>query len=110
MVLWGLHHDNAPAYSSHLSQSFLMKLGILVICQPPYSPDMTPCDFWLFLKLKALLKGFHFESGGEIIQNQTAELNTIPSKSIPGLFLAGNEWWSKCVKVQGAFFKGDPAR
>jgi hypothetical protein len=40
-----LHHDNAPAHSSHLIQSFLVKHGIPVVCQAPYSPDMAPCDF-----------------------------------------------------------------
>ncbi|KAK7082233.1 hypothetical protein SK128_022869, partial [Halocaridina rubra] len=24
--------------------------------RPPYSPDMAPCDFWLFPKLKIILK------------------------------------------------------
>jgi len=24
---------------------------------PPYSPDLAPCDFWLFPELKSLLKG-----------------------------------------------------
>jgi hypothetical protein len=42
---WQLHHDNAPALSSHLIDSFLAKHGIPVVCQAPYSPDMAPCDF-----------------------------------------------------------------
>jgi transposase len=42
---WQLHHDNAPAHSSHLIQSFLAKHGIPVVCLDPYSPDMAPCDF-----------------------------------------------------------------
>jgi hypothetical protein len=45
---WQLHHDNAPAHSSHLIQSFLAKHNIPLIRQAPYSFDMTPCDFWMF--------------------------------------------------------------
>jgi histone-lysine N-methyltransferase SETMAR len=41
---WQLQHDNAPAHSSHLIQSFLAKHSIPVVCQAPYSPDMAPCD------------------------------------------------------------------
>ena len=26
-------------------------MGIKTVAQPPYSPDLTPCDFWLFPKL-----------------------------------------------------------
>jgi hypothetical protein len=59
---WQLHHDNAPAYSSHLIQSFLAKHDIPVVCQAPYSPDMAPCEFWLFPKLKRPLKVSCFDS------------------------------------------------
>ena len=46
---WHLHHNNAPAHSSHLIQSFfLAKNETPVVPQAPYSLDMTPCDFWLF--------------------------------------------------------------
>jgi len=40
----------------------LAKHNIPLIRQAPYSPDMAPCDFWLFPKLKMLLKGTRFES------------------------------------------------
>ena len=42
---WQLHHANAPAHSSQLIQDFLAKHGIPTVRQPPYSPDMAPCDF-----------------------------------------------------------------
>jgi hypothetical protein len=75
---WQLHHDNAPAHSSHLFQSFLAKHGIPVVHQAPYSPDMAPCDFWLFPKLKRSLKGSHFDSHGDIMRNATKELRSFP--------------------------------
>jgi hypothetical protein len=40
------------------------------VCQPPYSPDLAPCDFWLFPKLKSPLKGRRFV-------NPTVTQNTI---------------------------------
>jgi hypothetical protein len=44
-----LHHDNAPAHSTTaLVQACLAKHHIIQVCQPPYSPDVTPCNFWLF--------------------------------------------------------------
>ena len=33
---------------------------ITQVCQPPYSPDLSPCDFWLFPKLKSPLKERRF--------------------------------------------------
>jgi len=41
---WILHHDNAPAHTSHLVQQFLTKHSTTQLQQPPYSPDVTPCD------------------------------------------------------------------
>jgi hypothetical protein len=33
---------------------------------PPYSPDLAPCDFLLFPKMKLKLKGCRFDAIGEI--------------------------------------------
>ena len=37
-------------------------MGIKTVRQPPYSPDLAPCDFWLFPKLKEKLRGCHCET------------------------------------------------
>ena len=58
---WILHHDNAPAHTSHLVQQFLAKHGTAQLQQPPYSPDLAPCDFFLFPRLKKVLKGHRFD-------------------------------------------------
>ncbi|KAJ4434242.1 hypothetical protein ANN_22791 [Periplaneta americana] len=79
---WHMHHDNVPAHSSQLIHTFLAKHGITTVRQPPYSPDLAPCDFWLFPKLKTPLKGSRFESREEIMRNATTELNTIPKEDI----------------------------
>ena len=56
-----LHHDNATCHTSLLVQQFLSNKNITVCPHPPYSPDLAPCDFWLFLKVKMTLKGKRFE-------------------------------------------------
>jgi hypothetical protein len=49
---------NAPAHYTALEQAFFFfaKHHITQVCQLPYSPDLAPCDFWFFLKLKSPLK------------------------------------------------------
>ena len=34
-----------------VATDYLTKIGIKTVPQPPYSPDLAPCDFWLFPKL-----------------------------------------------------------
>jgi hypothetical protein len=104
---WQLHHDNAPAHSSHLMQGFLAKHGIPQVRQVPCSPDMAPCDFWLFLRLKTPLKDSRFDSREDIIQNATAQLHTIPKQAFQNCFQGGKDGWAMCVESQGAYFEGD---
>ena len=52
-----LLHDNAPAHTSAIVTAFLKKEKVTVLPHSPYSPDLAPCDFFLFPKLKAFLAG-----------------------------------------------------
>ena len=51
---WHFHQDNAPVHSSILVTDYLTKMGIKSVCRPSYSPDLAPCDFCLFPKLRGL--------------------------------------------------------
>ena len=43
------------------------ELGYELIPHPPYSPDLAPCDFFLFPNLKIWLGGKKFSSNEEVI-------------------------------------------
>jgi len=58
---WILHHDNAPAHRAVTTNEFLVKHNILSLPQPPYSPDLAPCDFFLFPQQKKTMKGRRFD-------------------------------------------------
>ena len=74
---WVLHHDNAPAHTALSFREFLAKKNIPVRPHPPYSPDLAPCDFRLFPKLKSKLKGHHFGTMEKIQKIVTDELHTL---------------------------------
>ena len=63
---WLLHYDNAPAHNAISVRQLLVKKQITALDYPPYSPDLAPCDFWVFSRLKAVMKGTHFSSLEEI--------------------------------------------
>ena len=73
---WQLHHNNTPAHGSRLMQTFFCETSNHPMIQPPYSPDLVPCDFWLFPKLKSPLRGKRFQSVDEIQGNTTGQLMT----------------------------------
>jgi hypothetical protein len=55
---------------------------------PAYLPDLTPNDFSLFLKIKEILKGRHFNGIDDIRSNIMAALKVIPQTS-PKIVLKG---------------------
>jgi len=57
-----LHQDNVPAHNALSSKTFLMKHKITVLEHPLYAPDLVPCDFFLFPKIRSALQGTRFES------------------------------------------------
>ena len=73
-------------------QSFLAKRQVTQVTQPPYSPDLAPCNFWLFSKLKSPVKGNRFPIASESQENMTG---------------AADDDWENCVRSQGAYFEGD---
>ncbi len=60
--LWILHQNNARPHIASIVCNFLEKREIPTVAHPPYSPDLTPCDFWLFPSLKKALQGLQFSS------------------------------------------------
>ena len=46
----GVHllHDNASSHKCEVVKSFLASEKVKVLNHPPYSPDLSPCDFFLF--------------------------------------------------------------
>ncbi|PNF30398.1 hypothetical protein B7P43_G12860, partial [Cryptotermes secundus] len=98
-------HENEIGVSTGSVHSILTKdLGMR---RAPYSPDMAPCDFWLFPKLKMPLKETRFESREDIMRNVTARLITIPKDAFQKCFQQWRKRWEKCVHYQGDYFEGD---
>ena len=104
---WLLHHDNAPAHNAVGIREFLAKNSIAVQEQPPYSPDLAPCDFFLFPKLKEVIKGARFQDLGAIKTAETRELRAIPEKSFQGCLEAWQRRLEKCIRPQGDYFEGN---
>jgi len=64
-------------------EEFLATKQITVLEHPAYSPDLAPSDFFLFPKIKEILKGMHFDHIDDIRSNTTAAHSTKP---VPKLF------------------------
>jgi len=104
---WMLHHDNTPCHTAISVIEFLAKKGIPVVPQPPYSPDLSPCDFFLFPKLKFHLKGRHYGTVENIEKAVTDELTAIPVRDYQRCYEEWEPCLRRCVASQGNYFEGD---
>ena len=102
-----IHHDNAPAHRSFKVSQFLAKNSMTVVPHPPYSPDLAPCDFFLFPKLKLRMKGRRFDTIEEIQEESQRVLDTIPKRDFQGCFQAGQKRWDRCIRAKREYFEGD---
>ena len=74
--------------------------------QPPYSPDLTPPDFFLFPRLKSSLKGHHFGTVKDVLQS--AVTNVLQEISVQDLQASYDAWqnrWQRCIDAQGCYFE-----
>jgi len=104
---WIPHHDNAPAYRAVVTNEFLGKYVIPSLPHPPYSPDLAPCEFFLFPQLKKITKGRQFNYLEEIQANVTRQLKATTKSDYQRCFRQWQECWNKCIQAQGHYFERD---
>jgi len=101
---WVLHHGNAPAHTALSIREFLVKKNIPVLPHPPYSPDLAPCNFYLFSKLKLKLKGHHFGMMENIQKVVTNDLHPLTQNDFRYCYDQWKERWNHCVTSHGSYF------
>jgi len=103
---WMLLHDNAPAHSAIRLHQFLAQRGVPVLDHPPYSPDLAPANFFLFPRLKSIMKGTRFADVATVQERVTAVLRSIPTEAFVDSFQKLYERYQKCVVKNGDYFEG----
>jgi hypothetical protein len=105
-----LLHDNAPAHQALLTREFLTHDSIITLPHLPYSPDLAPCDIFLFPKMKLQLRGRRFDRVKEIQQESQYVLGMLQKQDFQHVFQQWQRRWNRCVAAQGDYFEGDAAQ
>ncbi len=101
-----MHHDNASPHTADDTIKFLEKSNIRSIVHPPYSPDLAPCDFFLFPYLKDRLRGKTHRNIPELQAAVEKVLHSIPKETLVHTFEDWAVRWRKCVLAGGNYFEG----
>ncbi len=97
---WHFRQDNAPVHNPFIVTDYFTKMGIKRVPQPPYSPDLTPNDFWLFPKLR----GCRYETIEEMKVAVTKVIDTLTQEDFHGAFQKVLERYNNCIAAGGDNF------
>lgn len=93
-------HDNASPHKARLNVQYLEQQSISLFPHPPYSPDVTSCDFWLFPKIKAAIIGKQFQRIQDLALTVNSELLSSMAAS-----RNGGGWCNAAWRQQGSPLK-----
>ena len=79
-------------------------MGIKTDPHPPYSPDLTPCDFCLFPKLRACRR---YETIEEMEEAGTKVIDTLMQEDFHGALQKFLERYNRCIAAGGYYFEGN---
>jgi len=99
-----LLHDNAPAHKAASVCQFLTQKNVTILYHPPYSPDLSPPDYFLYPKLKMKLKGLHF-GDVEIKEAVTDELKKVQKEEFSAALQKLYDRAKPCIYAIGAYFE-----
>ena len=71
--------------------------------QPPNSPDLAPCDFCLFPRLRVC----RYKTIEEMKEAVTKVIDMLTQEDLHGAFQKLLERYNKCIATGGDYFKGD---
>lgn len=103
---FALHHDNAPCHTSLMICQFLADNKITMCPHPTHLPDLPPCDFWLFQKIKLTMKGNRFDMISETEAASKQHLKALMKDDFQGCFRSLQDHWNKCTESK-EYVEGD---
>ncbi len=100
-----LQHDNASSHTAIPTLALIGSSGIQMIAHLPYSPDLAPCDFFLFPCMMTELRGQWFRAREEVQTAVKQALKSIDPDDFKSALETLPVHWMKCIKSEGEYFE-----
>jgi hypothetical protein len=98
-----LHVDNPKPHTSKMSIEKIEELGFILVLQPPYSPKLAPCDFFLFGYLKQHLEGKHLTREDRVIAAVREDFGKIPLQTFQNVIDDWQYRLRRCIQLGGEY-------
>jgi histone-lysine N-methyltransferase SETMAR len=97
-----VHADNARPYTAKNVTKFLAGNGMKRTPHWRYSPDLAPCDFYLFEYLKGRLADASFEEPDQLLQEIDAIFQSLEKATLERVFQEWMDRLAQCRVVLGS--------
>jgi histone-lysine N-methyltransferase SETMAR len=95
---FSVHMDNSMCHTGRKVSAKFVQRSIERVTHPPYSPDISPCDFWLFRILKHNMKDREFQSQQAILNAIATIRDEVTFENLQRVF---QEWMGRLAWVIG---------
>lgn len=100
-----LHHDNASSHTASQTIDYLKRQNVELMTHCPYSPDLSPNDFFLFPFVKNKMRGTRFSTPEEAVEAFKSHVSDIPSSEWKKCFVNWFQRMQKCIDCKGEYFE-----
>ncbi|CAH1966028.1 unnamed protein product [Acanthoscelides obtectus] len=100
-----LHQDNTSSHTAQKTRPYLTEENVELLDHPPYSPDLSPNDFFTFPKIKDRLRGQWFQSPEEAVDALKNAVLDLPANGWNKCF---ENWFKRmqmCINLRGEYFE-----
>ncbi|CAH1970352.1 unnamed protein product [Acanthoscelides obtectus] len=99
------HQDNVSSHTAQKTRQYLTEENLELLDHPPYSPDLSPNDFFTFPKIKNRLRGQRFQSPEEADDEFKNAVLDLPAKEWNKCFENWFERMQMCINIRGEYFE-----
>ncbi|CAH2009639.1 unnamed protein product [Acanthoscelides obtectus] len=100
-----LHQHNASSHTAQKTRQYLTEENVELLDHPPYSPDLSPSDFFTFPKIKNILRGQRFQLPEEAVDALKNAVLDLPTNDWNKCF---ENWFKRmqmCINLRGEYFQ-----
>ena len=105
-----LLQDNTSPHTSLDALVYFHSVDLDLWAHPQYSPDLSPCDYWVFPLLKSRIRGHRFQTIEDMQTAVKRTLADIPLCDFQNCFDNLAKRYKLCIEAGGNYFEGRTTR
>lgn len=99
------HQDNACVHTCPAASAKFHEFNYELLPHQPNSPDLAPCDYYLFPNLKKWLAGKKFRSNEDFIAESEVYFKGLDGSYCSAGIEKLEERWTKCIELNGDYIE-----